>query len=577
MRDRRNEPASDTGRPTDGPGVDGASELTSAGSDPGQPEDTTANGPVGVTTTAAAIDRLLGRVSCPSPQVRAVAQAVAGLVDQTAFGSLGVAAQLADDVTVLARVTELLAAEMTRRVAAADRYDVTATGIRSTLAREGWSGKATWRAVNAGRFADQHPHLLDLWRAGHVNADTITTIASGVRPLPSKDTNEVVTWLLPLLPKLDDRQVAVAVAAAVDRLQPQDAEARQRRAYDGRYLTSSRFRDQVLIEARLPALEGEAFLATVAAFAEKLRSQDDGLTKGQRQADALAAMVAALAADAKTPSSHGMPAATTVVIPLNEAERIAAGQPREPQPLPDLDLFTNPGAAGGGTCTRTGTDAATCSCTGAGTTETGDPHCGVGAASGRCSCQADPGHLDCGDPDPDAGDDPWTTTDHHGCAARPFSCLPTTPGVIGQHHTLGDAAARFLLCASELTGVVVTTGNQAAMSPTEWLAALLGSAPLQPLAVGCGQRFATPAQRKALELRDGGCVIPGCGIEPRQCQAHHQPGWTQGGRTDLDQLALVCWPHHRQVDLGRSRLTRNPDPGGRHWLVQAVPRSQWRT
>jgi hypothetical protein len=490
---------------------------------------------------------LAGAGDRASPRVRSVAQAVAGLVDETSFGSLGMAAQLAADVTVLARASEVLAAETARRVAAADRFDVTATGIRSTLAEQGWSGKATWRSLKAGGFTDRHPTLLGLWRAGKTNADVICAIATGVRNLSQDDAAQVVDWLVPLLPQLNERQAAVAVAAAADRLQPKDAESRQKRAYDGRYLSSSTFRDQVLIEARLPALEGQAFLAAVAAFAEKLRVEGDQLTKGQRQADALAAMVAALAAEGKTPSLNGQPAATTVLLPLSEAERIAAGRPREPQSLPDLTGFS--------------------------TTATG--RTGAGDAD-----QHDIGHSDAGQGDADRShsdsDDPWTTTDHAECGRRPFSCLPMTPGVIAGQHTLGDAAARFLLCASELTGAIVTTGACPDPHPDRMVAALLGAAPLQPLALGRGQRFATTAQRRALELRDGGCVIPGCGIDPSHCQTHHEPGWTQGGRTDLNDLALLCWPHHRQADDERWRLTRNPDSAGPHWLVERGPRHRWR-
>ena len=49
------------------------------------------------------------------------------------------------------------------------------------------------------------------------------------------------------------------------------------------------------------------------------------------------------------------------------------------------------------------------------------------------------------------------------------------------------------------------------------------------------------------------------------------------GTTDLDRLALLCWPHHRQVDLDRWDLTRNPDPTGPYWRVTPTPRHRWRS
>ncbi|MDP4014648.1 MAG: HNH endonuclease signature motif containing protein, partial [Candidatus Nanopelagicales bacterium] len=58
-----------------------------------------------------------------------------------------------------------------------------------------------------------------------------------------------------------------------------------------------------------------------------------------------------------------------------------------------------------------------------------------------------------------------------------------------------------------------------------------------------------------------GCVIPGCDVGPEHTQPHHVTAWSLGGATDLDSLASVCWPHHRQLDLGRWELTRDTQPG----------------
>jgi hypothetical protein len=42
------------------------------------------------------------------------------------------------------------------------------------------------------------------------------------------------------------------------------------------------------------------------------------------------------------------------------------------------------------------------------------------------------------------------------------------------------------------------------------------------------------------------CTFPGCGAR-RFTQAHHIVWWDQGGRTDLDNLLLVCTLHHKLV------------------------------
>src|SRR5262249_8666679 len=53
---------------------------------------------------------------------------------------------------------------------------------------------------------------------------------------------------------------------------------------------------------------------------------------------------------------------------------------------------------------------------------------------------------------------------------------------------------------------------------------------------------------------DGGCVIPGCGVLPSGCEAHHLRPWADGGPTDLDNQALVCARHHDAVHAGIWRL-----------------------
>ena len=83
-----------------------------------------------------------------------------------------------------------------------------------------------------------------------------------------------------------------------------------------------------------------------------------------------------------------------------------------------------------------------------------------------------------------------------------------------------------------------------------------------PLDLGRSTRTVAPAQRRALIIRDGGCVYPGCRRPPRWCDAHHRKHWADGGATDLDNLVLLCRRHHRlvhegQVSLGQELRTRS--------------------
>jgi hypothetical protein len=75
----------------------------------------------------------------------------------------------------------------------------------------------------------------------------------------------------------------------------------------------------------------------------------------------------------------------------------------------------------------------------------------------------------------------------------------------------------------------------------------------EPLDVGRAKRLITPAMRKALNLRDKGCVV--CGAAPIYCDAHHIISWLAGGPTSIDNLALFCRAHHIDVDNGHYTVT----------------------
>ncbi|HEY9288593.1 MAG TPA: DUF222 domain-containing protein [Candidatus Dormibacteraeota bacterium] len=60
-------------------------------------------------------------------------------------------------------------------------------------------------------------------------------------------------------------------------------------------------------------------------------------------------------------------------------------------------------------------------------------------------------------------------------------------------------------------------------------------------------RTTPPSTRRALVVRDGHCVFPGCDRPPPWCQSHHLKFWGDGGPTKLDNLGLLCTAHHRKV------------------------------
>ena len=80
------------------------------------------------------------------------------------------------------------------------------------------------------------------------------------------------------------------------------------------------------------------------------------------------------------------------------------------------------------------------------------------------------------------------------------------------------------------------------------------------LDLGRARRLFSPAQRKAMAIRDRRCRTEGCSIPAAWCEAHHLRPWSQGGRTDLADGVLLCpWHHHRAHD---PRYTADRLPNG---------------
>ena len=71
----------------------------------------------------------------------------------------------------------------------------------------------------------------------------------------------------------------------------------------------------------------------------------------------------------------------------------------------------------------------------------------------------------------------------------------------------------------------------------------------QNLWLGRSRRTASEAQRIALTARDEHCI--GCQANPLWCRAHHIIWWSHDGKTDFNNLLLVCdGCHHKIHDQG---------------------------
>ena len=117
--------------------------------------------------------------------------------------------------------------------------------------------------------------------------------------------------------------------------------------------------------------------------------------------------------------------------------------------------------------------------------------------------------------------------------------------------------ARRLACDGDLLGAVVDEHGDV-------------------LALGRTRRLVSRAQRRALVIRDGTCQFPGC-HQSRHLDAHHRVSWAQGGRTDLDNLVLLCQWHHTAVHEGGMSIHRSPGTGSRWRFVMpdGTPHRPW--
>ena len=97
-----------------------------------------------------------------------------------------------------------------------------------------------------------------------------------------------------------------------------------------------------------------------------------------------------------------------------------------------------------------------------------------------------------------------------------------------------------------------------------------------PLSMGRRTRAISPQLRRFVLDRDGAaCTIAGCTSRYR-LQVHHIVRWVDGGRTDPENLATVCWFHHHIVIHGQG-FTIDPDspPQRRRLLSPPIHGPPW--
>ncbi len=111
----------------------------------------------------------------------------------------------------------------------------------------------------------------------------------------------------------------------------------------------------------------------------------------------------------------------------------------------------------------------------------------------------------------------------------------------------------------EATGDLITAAQARRLACTaKILPAVLGGDSI-PLDLGRARRLFSPAQRKALLIRDTTCRAEGCEVPGTWCDAHHTDPWSTGGPTDLTNGVLLCNHHHHRAHDNTYRNDRLPN------------------
>jgi hypothetical protein len=129
-----------------------------------------------------------------------------------------------------------------------------------------------------------------------------------------------------------------------------------------------------------------------------------------------------------------------------------------------------------------------------------------------------------------------------------FADPHTGPGAAetGFGARISAARARWLACDGNISRIIIGPEGQ-------------------PLDVGRDKRIFPPHIRRALEVRDKGCVFTGCHAPTHWCDAHHLLEWVlEDGPTSVENGALLCERHHTKVHHG-FRVERQPDGRWRTW------------
>jgi len=388
------------------------------------------------------------------------------------------------------------------------------------------------RLVKLAEALQARPVLDTMVCAGAVSAEHAATIAAIVADLPPdlgpEITDKAEAMLIDWAGDFDPVTLGRLGARILEYVAPEVAEQREAEFLARQEAKAHRKRGFTLSplgngQVRLSGYLDTSGAATVTAALDPLchprHDPAEERTPAQRRADALVDVcTGALRDGTDLPGHGGDPAQVVVTIPFTTLTgQSSAGQSSAGQPS-------------------------------AGQSSGGQPSAGQSSGAQPSAEQPSAGQSSAGQPS--AG---------QSSAGQPLAGQPSAgqsriaeQSRASQAHTHASADARGHAGANAGAGLGwLDTG--APISPAEArrlacdahiVPAVLGG-DSQVLDLGRTRRLFTGPIRRALILRDGGCVFPGCDRPARWAEGHHLRPWADGGTTTLANACLICRRHHR--------------------------------
>lgn len=149
-------------------------------------------------------------------------------------------------------------------------------------------------------------------------------------------------------------------------------------------------------------------------------------------------------------------------------------------------------------------------------------------------------------------------------APRAGGEAPTVVIVTTQAGASGDATRPADVAHLERTGTAVPPSLVANTLCDGFVQTAIVGSNGEILKLGRRQRLYSRGQRRALAVRDQGCITPGCWKPVGMCEAHHTSRWVDGGLTNTDDGVLLCSLHHHMAHSEELELVKDR---GNRWRV----------